>query len=81
MQEEWVRQHRREQRRLGGTQAQGRLVPEALGCRLDPVDAVTELRDVQVHLQNALLGPQRLDQHREVCLEPLAHEAVPGPQE
>src|ERR1700683_1283063 len=75
-----VRQHGREQRRLRGAQVQRRGVPEALCRRLHPVDAVAELGDVQVDLQDALLGPQGLDEYGEVRLEPLADEAWPGPQ-
>ena len=76
-----VGQHGGQQRRLRGSQRTGVLVPEALRGGLYPVDAVAELRDIQVHLENALLGPAGLDKHREVRLQTLAHEGVAGPQE
>jgi hypothetical protein len=54
-------------------------VPAAGG--LDAEHAVAQLGDVQVRLEDAPLGPGQLDEHREVRLETLAHEAAAGPQE
>src|ERR1700694_5899847 len=76
-----IRQHRGQQRGLRGAQAPRGLVPETLRRGLHAVDAVTELRNVQIHLENPLLGPQRLDQHGEVGLKGLPHEAVTGAHE
>src|SRR5579863_951101 len=75
-----IRQHGREECRLARTQARGGLVIELAGCGLDSVYAAAELRDVEVHLEDALFRPQRLELHGEVGLDPFTHEVAARPE-
>ena len=79
MQAQRVRQHGRKRCSFGRAQTRRWLVPEALSRGLHAVNTVAKLRDVEIHLEDPFLGPQRLDQHGEVCLQALAEEAVSRP--
>jgi hypothetical protein len=63
------------------SQARGRHAEEVLARGSGSVDAVTELGDVAIHLEDAPLRPQEFDERGEVRFEALAHEAAPAPQE
>src|ERR1700683_53081 len=76
-----IGQYDREQRALLACEARGGLVEEVARGRLDAVNAATELHDVQVHLEDALLRPHGLDHDRKHGLKALAHEAAARPQE
>src|ERR1700722_17424646 len=78
---QWIGQHHREQRALLAREVRGSLVEEVARGRFDAVNAAAELHDVQIHLEDAFLGPQGLDHYREHGLEALAHEAAARPQE
>src|SRR5579872_5399592 len=52
-----------------------------MGSRLHAIHSAAQLDDVEIDLENALLGPERLDQHSQPRLQGLAHEAVAVPQE
>ncbi len=66
-----VRQHGGEHRGIAAGQAGRGLMKESLRGGFCAVDAVAELGDIQIHLQDAPLRPAGLDQHREIGLEPL----------
>jgi hypothetical protein len=53
----------------------------ALGGGLGTVDAGAELGDIEIHLEDALLAPQRLDQDGERGLDALAEVTTARPQE
>jgi len=76
-----VRQDGGEHGAIGAREAACGLVEESLRGGFRAVSTVAELRDIQVHLQNAPLGPQALDQDREVGFEALAKIAASGPEE
>src|SRR5262249_7341410 len=76
-----VGQNRRQPRRLLRGQVLRRLLVVGLSSRLDAVDAMPEFHDVHVHLQDAALVPEQLDQDREIGLEPLAYGISAWPQE
>ncbi len=76
-----VRQHRRQQRRLLRFELGRADVEEATARRLHAEDAGSELGHVQIHLEDASLGPGELDPDREPRLEPLAQQASARPQE
>jgi hypothetical protein len=52
-----------------------------IGSSADAEHAASELGDVQVHLEDALLRPQRFDEHREVRFQALAQPTLLRPQE
>src|SRR5579883_484634 len=52
-----------------------------LRARFRTVNVRRKLRDVGVHLQNALLGPKKFDKHCIVCLDPFANETMPWRKE
>jgi hypothetical protein len=52
-----------------------------IGGSADTEHAASELGDVQVHLEDALLRPQRLDEHGEVGLQAFSEPTLPRPQE
>src|SRR5262249_14785923 len=56
-------------------------VVEAARCRFYPVDTFPELSDVEVDLEDALLGPYVLDEHGHPGLHSLTEEAATVPQE
>src|ERR1700722_13957097 len=74
-----VRQDRSQHGRLTRRQARGGDVKKLLRGRLDAINAGSELRNVEIGLEDALLGPQRLDEYREPCLQGLAQVTLAGP--
>jgi len=54
---------------------------EGLGGGIHPVGPVTKLGDVEVHLKDAPLWPEELEEDGEVGFEPLADIASTLPQE
>jgi len=79
MQAIWIRQDRSQRGRFTRRQARGGDVKKLLCGRLDAINAGSELRDVEIGLEDAFLRPQRLEQYREPCLQSLAQVAFAGP--
>src|SRR5688572_32144660 len=75
-----AREHRGEQCRIARSQACGALAEEALARGLDAPGATSELRDVQIDLEDPLLAPGELDQDRKAGFETLAKPGLPRPE-
>jgi hypothetical protein len=75
-----IRQYGREQGSIGDVELRGARAEVLARRRLDAEYAGPELGDIEVHLENALLRPAHLDQHGEIRLERLAHEAAALPE-
>src|SRR5690606_16364756 len=78
-------QHRRQTRRLRGGEPVG-IAPEPGARRgLRAVDAIAELDDVGIDLEDPPLGPEQLDQQRvpglDALAQPARRRALPLPEE
>lgn len=47
---------------------------------MNPIDAVSKLRHIQINLKYALFRPQQFQKCRKVCLKPFPHVTAIGPQ-
>src|ERR1700733_592685 len=75
-----VRQDGGELRRLARGQLGRGDVEECMRGRFHPEDSRTELHHVEIGFEDALLRPQRFEQHRKPRLDGLAQVAAAGPQ-
>src|SRR5690606_29249965 len=76
-----IGQRGRQQAGLTVAEARRRDPKVMSGRRLGPEYPVPPLDAVQVHLEDALLGPQGFQQQGEPDFQPLAHPAAAGPEE
>ena len=76
-----VGQGRCDEGRLTLTQVFRRLAKVQLCDRLDAIDSVASFNRIEVHLHDAFLTPDELNQNGEVCLQAFANPTVPMPQE
>ena len=81
MQPARIWQHGGKQGALLRRQLRGRAAEVAFAGRTGTIDAVTELGDVEIDLDDALLWPEQLDEGGEIGFQALAHETAAIPQE
>ena len=65
---------------LPGSQLRGTRTEKPLGRRLRAIDSPSHFRHVQIHFQNTLLPPYRLDKQRKISLHPFSEPAPAGIQ-
>lgn len=68
----WIRQADGEVVGLVAVETCRRVAKIMLSCRLGTKYPVAHLNHIQIHLHNALLAPNKLNQHREICFHRLA---------
>src|SRR5688500_2935381 len=71
-----IRQHGSQGRAFVPAQSRRRQAIEALACGFHAVDAITELRHVQIHLEYPFLRPGELDEQREIRFDTFARVEI-----